>query len=71
MYDLPTNDLLLGLARAIYIRCVYGTFGREITIYMVIYGVYIRFWPTLLIAYILYVTYCPYSVCERLMDAYR
>jgi len=35
------------LARTIYIRCVYGIFGREITIYTVIYGVYIRFWPTL------------------------
>ena len=31
----------------IYIRYVYGIFGREITIYTVIYGVYIRFWPTL------------------------
>jgi hypothetical protein len=38
----------IGLARTIYIRCVYGTFGREFTIYTVIYGVYIRFWPTLL-----------------------
>jgi len=37
-----------GLARSIYIRCVYGVFGREITTYTVIYGVYIRFWPTLL-----------------------
>jgi len=31
----------------IYIRCVYGNFGREITKYTVIYGVYIWFWPTL------------------------
>jgi hypothetical protein len=31
----------------IYIQCVYGIFGREFTIYTVIYGVYIRFWPTL------------------------
>jgi hypothetical protein len=37
----------VGLARTIYIRCVYGIFGREITKYTVIYGVYIRFWPTL------------------------
>jgi hypothetical protein len=37
----------LGLARTIYIRCLYGIFGREITKYMVIYGEYIRFWPTL------------------------
>jgi hypothetical protein len=28
----------LGLARTIYIRCVYGIFGRKITIYTVIYG---------------------------------
>jgi hypothetical protein len=27
---------------------MYGIFGREITIHTVIYGVYIRFWPTLL-----------------------
>jgi len=32
-----------------YIRCIYSIFGREITEYAVIYGVYIRFWPTLLI----------------------
>jgi len=37
----------LGLTRTIYIRCIYGIFGREITKYTVIYGVYIRFWPTL------------------------
>jgi hypothetical protein len=35
-----------GLARNIYIRCTYGILGREITKYTVIYGVYIRFWPT-------------------------
>ena len=29
------------------IRCMYGSFGREITKYTVIYGVYVRFWPTL------------------------
>ena len=32
-----------------YIRCIYGIFGREIIKYTVIYGVYIRFWPTLAI----------------------
>ena len=37
----------LGLARAIYIRFTYGIFGREITQCTGIYGVYIRFWPTL------------------------
>ena len=42
----------LGLARTIYIRCIYGTFGREIIKYTVIYGVYTRFWPTLFM--------CPY-----------
>jgi len=31
----------------VYIRCIYGSFGREITKHTVIYGVYIRFWPTL------------------------
>ena len=36
-----------GLARTIYIRCVYGSFGGEFTIYTVMYVVYIRFWPTL------------------------
>ena len=32
----------------IYIWCVYGIFGRKNTKYTVIYGVYIRFWPTLM-----------------------
>jgi len=31
----------------IYIRCIYDIFGRGITKYTVIYGVYIRFWPIL------------------------
>ena len=44
---LAACDVLLGLARTIYIRCMYGIFGRENTEYTVIYGVYIRFWPTL------------------------
>ena len=35
----------------IYIRFTYGIFGREVTKYTVIYGVYIRFWPTLKISY--------------------
>jgi len=33
----------------IYIGCIYGIFGREITKYMVIYDVLIRLWPTLMI----------------------
>jgi hypothetical protein len=32
----------------IYIRCIHGIFGREITKYTVNYGVYTRFWPALL-----------------------
>ena len=31
----------------IYIRCIYGLFGRGIIKYTVIYGAYIRFWTTL------------------------
>jgi hypothetical protein len=32
----------------LYIRCIYGIFGWDIIKYTVIYGVYIQFWPTLL-----------------------
>ena len=32
----------------IYIRFTYGIFGGEVIKHTVIYGVYIRFWPTLL-----------------------
>ena len=35
------------LARTINIPCIYGIFGRKSTKYTVIYGVYIRFWPTI------------------------
>jgi hypothetical protein len=45
------HTLYLGLARTIYMRCIYGIFGREITKYTVIYGVFIRFWPTLTVFY--------------------
>ena len=31
----------------IHTRCIYGIFGREIAKHTVIYGVFIRFWPTL------------------------
>jgi hypothetical protein len=31
----------VGLARTIYIRCIYGILGREIIKYTVIYGIYI------------------------------
>jgi len=33
----------------IYIWCVYGIYGREFTKYTVIYGAFIRYWPTLLV----------------------
>jgi hypothetical protein len=36
----------IGLVRTINVRCIYGTSGREITIYGH-GGVCIRFWPTL------------------------
>ena len=48
--------LLVKLARTIYIRCIYGIFCREFTKYTVIYGVYIRFWPTLFTRNLLAVT---------------
>jgi hypothetical protein len=43
------RTVCVGLARTIYIyiRCMCGIFGREITKNTVIYGVYIRFWPNL------------------------
>ena len=43
----PIHALSLGLARTIHIQCIYGIFGRDITKITVIYGAYIRFWPTL------------------------
>jgi len=41
--------LYVGLARAPYIRCTNGIFGREITKYTVIYGACTQLWPTLLV----------------------
>ena len=49
---------LLGLAKTIYIRCIHGIFGREITTYTVIHGVYVRFWPTLVITNLLWCAIC-------------
>ena len=43
-----TDGSSIGLARTKYIRCIYGIFSRRFVKYTVIYGVYIRFWPTLL-----------------------
>ena len=48
MYIFLAYTLLVGSARTIYIRCIYGVFGREINKYTIVYGVYIRFWPTLI-----------------------
>jgi len=38
----------VGQAKNIYMRCIYGTFGREITKYTVIYNAYLHLWLTLL-----------------------
>ena len=54
-----TVYIYVGLARTLYIWCIYGVFGRETTKYTVIYGVYIRFWPALHI-------YTPYMAIVRL-----
>jgi len=45
--NITVPAVFIGLARTIYIRCIYGIFGREITKYTVIYGVYILSWPAL------------------------
>jgi hypothetical protein len=42
----------------IYIRCIYGIFGREFTKYTVIYGVFIRFWPPIWYVHIVCVCVC-------------
>jgi len=42
------RGLMCRAGQNLYIRCIYGIFGREITRYTVLYVVYIRFWPTLL-----------------------
>ena len=47
VYRGAQDNILIGLAKTIHIQCIYSNFGREITKYTVIYGVYIRFWPTL------------------------
>jgi len=44
MIRVGQNHTFIGIY---YIRSIYGISGREITIHTVIYGVYIRFWPTL------------------------
>ena len=58
--------VFLGLARTIYIRCIYGIFGREIIKYTVIYGVYIRLWPTLMLC-----QYAVFSFSDRIYGTVR
>jgi len=41
------HRIYIGLAGTICIQRIYGIFGREITKYTVVYGVYTRLWPTL------------------------
>ena len=45
--NVGVHTICLDLARTKYIRCIHGILGRKITKYTAIYGVYIRFWPTL------------------------
>jgi hypothetical protein len=58
-----------------YIQCILGIFGREITNYTAICGVYIRFWPTLIINHLKLNLTCRYyrvmtfSVDRRAEDA--
>jgi hypothetical protein len=40
-------EVLIRLAKTIYILCIYGIFGRNLHKYMAVYGVYVWFWPTL------------------------
>jgi len=53
MYVFISQYKYPGLARTIYIRCIYGIFGWEVTKYTVIHGAFIRFWPTLQISEVL------------------
>jgi hypothetical protein len=49
-----------------YIQCVYGILGREITKHAVIHGAYKRFWPILHILHFLVVQRCMqlvYIIC--------
>ena len=61
------NCVYIGLAKTIYIRCMYGTFGRKITKYTVIYGAYIRFWPTLLIHFLYLAAYITLALLRKLL----
>ena len=55
-------DLFVGLVRTVYIYTVYiRYFGRDVTKYMVIYGVYIRFWTTLFVWHAVSICVCESS----------
>ena len=41
------HRIYMVLANPIYIRCLYGVLGKEITKYTVTFGVHVRLWPTL------------------------
>jgi hypothetical protein len=81
----------LELARTIYIRCIYGIFVRDITKdvghircictvlanpkYTIMFGVYIRFWPTLnirsyTVMYGVYVRFWPTLRVPQAPNAY-
>jgi len=49
----------------IFIRCTYGIFGMEITKGTVIYGAYIRYWPTLMFCVCVCIAQCTYIWCNR------
>ena len=46
-FELLAQCSCVGLARTIYIRCIYGIVCRDCIECRAIYSVYIRFWPTL------------------------
>jgi hypothetical protein len=50
--------------------CIYGVFGGEITKYTVIYGVYVRFCPTLCTMYVLMHAHRWIIACAQ-MDSYK
>jgi len=52
-FHIAHSVLHVGLTRTINTR-MHGIFGREITKYTTIYGVYIRSWPTLVVCHVVY-----------------
>jgi hypothetical protein len=62
-----TDAWLIKLARTMYIRCMYSIFCREFTECTVMYGVYIRLWPILMINLnsSMLINVCSTSCCRR------